>query len=195
MKPGGELLGLILCGGESRRMGRDKGLITKDGVPWALYVGRKLEPRMPVYYSIRQTQQEAYATVLPAERMVPDALDIPGPLNGLLSVHRRFPASDILLVACDMLDLDEKTIATLLDAYEKDDDGHDFYVYGQMISGRFFAQPFCAIYTAAGLTAVAEAYLENVVDDLSLQALLRRGRILRLPMDGLTPFNNYNTLG
>ena len=47
-EPAGPLMGLVLCGGESRRMERDKGLLLHDGVPWALYAGRKLMPWMPV---------------------------------------------------------------------------------------------------------------------------------------------------
>ena len=173
-------MGLVLCGGESRRMGRDKGLLTKDGIPWALYVGRKLESRMPVYYSIRQAQQEAYATILPAERLVPDALDIPGPLNGLLSVHQRFPASDILLVACDMLDWDEATLERLLACRETGD--AEFFAYGD----ERLWQPFGCIYTGRGL--------QHAPAHDSLQSLLRAGRTQGLSIADPAAFANYNTL-
>jgi len=174
-----ELLGLVLCGGESRRMGRDKGLLLKDGVPWALYAGRKLMPRMPVFYSIRQAQTEAYAAVLPAERLIPDALAIAGPLNGLLSLHRRFPGADILLAACDMLDLDEATLGRLLAAREGGD--ADFFAYGD----ERLWQPFGCIYTSKGLRK-AEGHE-------SLQSLLRAGKTQGLPILDPMAFNNYNT--
>src|SRR5215472_5246904 len=92
-----DLLGVVLCGGESRRMGRDKGLLLKDGVPWAKYVGQRLFGCTEVFYSINSRQREAYSELFPANRLIVDALDIPGPLNGLLSAHRLMPGPDILL--------------------------------------------------------------------------------------------------
>lgn len=177
---GPELLGLVLCGGESRRMGRDKGLLLQAGVPWALHVGRKLMPWMPVYYSIRPAQQETYAAILPADRLIPDALDIPGPLNGLLSVHGRFPAWDILLVACDMLDWDEATLEHLLAVWETGD--ADFFAFGDQ---RLW-QPFGCIYTSRGLRHAASGD--------SLQSLLRSGRTQGIPIADPAAFANYNSL-
>jgi molybdopterin-guanine dinucleotide biosynthesis protein A len=175
-----ELMGLVLCGGESRRMGRDKGLMLHDGMPRALYVGQKPMRWMPVYYSIRKAQVEAYAAVLPTERLIIDVMGIGGPLNGLLSVHRRFPAADILLVACDMLDLDEATLERLMAAREAGD--ADFYAYGD----ERLWQPFGCIYTSRGLG--------KAPGHSSLQSLLRSGRTQGLPIVDAAAFNNYNTL-
>ena len=113
-----ELIALVLCGGESRRMGRDKGLMLKDGMPWAQYIGQRLASYGRVFYSIHPRQREAYAAVLPADRLIVDSLDIPGPLNGLLSAHVVMPESDILLVACDMLDMDPATLDRLVSAWQ-----------------------------------------------------------------------------
>jgi molybdopterin-guanine dinucleotide biosynthesis protein A len=161
-------------------MGRDKGLLLHAGVPWALYAGRKLMPWMPVYYSIRQAQAQAYAAVLSPERLIADEGIIAGPLDGLLSVHRRFPAADILLVACDMLDLDEATLGRLLAAREGGD--ADFFAYGD----ERLWQPFGCIYTGKGLRKAARHQ--------SLQSLLRSGRTQGLPIIDPAAFANYNAL-
>ncbi|MBS1664056.1 MAG: molybdenum cofactor guanylyltransferase [Bacteroidetes bacterium] len=177
------LLFLVLCGGESRRMGRDKGLILKEGTPWALHMGRKLERfGIPVVYSINRTQETAYRTVLPPEQLIVDALDLPGPQNGLFSVHQLYAGNDIFLLACDMLDLDDPTITTILYCYKKEND-FDFYAYEE----GSWLQPFCGIYTARGLDRVGAS------PDGRLQTLLRTGKTRRLPVINPAAFNNYNT--
>jgi molybdopterin-guanine dinucleotide biosynthesis protein A len=80
-------------------------------------------------------------------------MDIGGPLNGLLSVHRRFPGRDLFLLACDMQDMDEETIGELVELY-RFDSGFDCYVYEE--GG--FVQPFCAIYAGFGATVTRPTY-------------------------------------
>ena len=175
-----ELVGLVLCGGESRRMGRDKGLMLKDGMPWAQYIGQLLAGYGRVFYSIHPRQREAYAAVLPADRLVVDSQDIPGPLNGLLSTHVLMPEADVLLVACDMLDLDRATLDRLVAAWQVG--GADFFAYGD----ERLWQPFGCIYTSRGLGKAA--------GHSSLQSLLRSGRTQGLPIADAAAFANYNTL-
>lgn len=182
MKPT-ELVALVLCGGESRRMGRDKGLMLKDGMPWAQFTGQRLAGYGRVFYSIHPRQQEAYAAVLPADRLIVDSLDIPGPLNGLLSAHELMPEADLLLVACDMLDMDQATLERLVAAYQAADvTKADFFAYGD----ERLWQPFGCIYTSRGLGKAA--------GHASLQSLLRGGRTQGLPITDAAAFANYNTI-
>src|SRR6185437_1962298 len=137
MSVGNRLTGVVLCGGESRRMGSDKGLLLKDGRPWALYMAEKLERcELPVLFSINARQTEAYVAVLPPGRWVVDSRGLAGPLEGVLSIHEKYPDLDLLVVACDMPDLDERTIAGLVDAYAQNG-SYEFYAYGETIEGTF----------------------------------------------------------
>ena len=175
------LLALVLCGGESRRMGHDKGLLLKEGIPWALHIGNLAGAmKIPVIYSINKTQEAAYREILPANQLMIDELDLPGPLNGLFSYHRRWDNTDILLLACDMLDLDTGTIQQLLAVYPTID--ADYIAYGD----EQFYQPFCCIYKARGLQKIAQP-------PPSLQALLKAGETHRLAIPNSSAFNNYNT--
>jgi molybdopterin-guanine dinucleotide biosynthesis protein A len=175
------LTGVILCGGESRRMGRDKGLILKDGVPWARQMAEKLSFLLiPVVFSVNPLQMTGYADQLGDACLVKDEADLPGPLNGLLSVHAQFPQRDLLLLACDMVDMDESTIARLVEAYHA---GGPYEFYAHREGG--FYQPFCAIYTARSL--------DIPLQQDSLQALLKRGRTKALPILRNEAFMNYNT--
>ncbi|HEV3411030.1 MAG TPA: molybdenum cofactor guanylyltransferase [Puia sp.] len=177
------LTGVVLCGGQSRRMGRDKGLIGWDGVCWAARMGRLLAAfGMPVVYSIRAEQEAAYSVVLPEARMVADAVEIDGPLNGLFSVHRRFVDRDLLVLACDMQDMDEVTIGELIGEYRKG--GAEFYVYYE---GEF-VQPFCAVYTAAGLERVSSMLGE----ERRLRGVIEKGVVRRLEVRKKEAFGNYN---
>jgi molybdopterin-guanine dinucleotide biosynthesis protein A len=159
-------------------MGRDKGLLQTDGRPWVLRMGEKLaQCGLSVVYSINKRQVPAYSALLPADRLVIDDEVQEGPLKGLLSVHRLYPAPDLLVVACDMQDLDAETIDVLIAAWQAGDaDGYAYEVEG-------FLQPFCAIYTR----------FPPVGGILSLSALLRSGSIRSLPGDAKA-FHNYNTL-
>jgi molybdopterin-guanine dinucleotide biosynthesis protein A len=193
------LTGVILCGGQSTRMGRDKGLILQGNTPWAEYMAEKLAPfNIPVVYSINYGQLEAYSRQIPGQFILDD-LDLPGPLNGLLSVHKQLPSRDLLLLACDMPDLDTSTIGGVIEAYhsatKKIPAGDftyaaDFYVYQQ----EAFAQPFCGIYTSKGLSGVLQAAINGQTIDYSLQSLLKSGRTMRLTTDRSGPFRNYNSL-
>jgi molybdopterin-guanine dinucleotide biosynthesis protein A len=164
-------------------MGRDKGLMSKDGIPWALYVAAKLKAQtIPVVFSINEAQRPGYSAQLPGHWLIFDdaALNLGGPLQGLVSVHHVYPGYDIFLLACDMLDMDEATITGLMDAWQSG--GADFYAYRE----EDFYQPLCAIYTAAGL--------HTATNSDSLQTLLRQGRTTALPILRTEPFRNYNTL-
>jgi molybdopterin-guanine dinucleotide biosynthesis protein A len=185
------LLGVVLCGGESRRMGRDKGLLGKDGVPWAQFIAEKVAPfDLPVIFSVRPGQTPAYRAAIPEGDFLEDRLNLGGPLNGLLSAHELFPGKDILLLACDMLDLDEVTIRDLIGIYR--DGGYEYYVY-QLGSG--FFQPFCGIYTGGALAEAYRSITDSPSQDLSLQSFLKKGRTKKLMIERMEAFANYNSPG
>lgn len=194
MKPAdlSNLSGVVLCGGESRRMGRDKGLLPIGDTCWAIHMAAKLASwKIPVFYSINAGQLANYGALIPADRLIVDALGIPGPLEGLFSVHQKLPGRDLLLLACDMPDLDTATIGGIIDVY-RGGGPYDFYVYQ---AGRSVAQPFGGIYTSAGLGAFWSFFAGGEDrGDHSLQSLLNKGRTRRLPIERVDVFRNYNSL-
>jgi molybdenum cofactor guanylyltransferase len=183
------LLGVILCGGESKRMGADKGLLPIRNTIWAKHMHEKLAMlHIPVVYSVNSQQVLDYREEIMPELLVIDNADVSGPLKGLLSVHQQFPGKDLLLLACDMLDLDVLTIQTLLQEYQRDNQ-YDFYVF----QDEHFAQPFCGIYTRTGLEKVYGRIMIGRLDNFSLQAILDEGHTLRLPIRSQHVFRNYNS--
>lgn len=105
------LYGLILAGGQSTRMGSDKGLLEYHGIPQRNHLfdlaSRYCEK---VFYSIRQDQIDEFLS-LP---IVVDQNNYRGPLNGILSAHDKYPEASWLVLACDLPLLDEQSIKLLV---------------------------------------------------------------------------------
>src|SRR5580765_2033427 len=104
------MLGIVLCGGASSRMGRDKGLLPAEKGNWAakgLDNIKRLE--IPGLLSVNSKQLDQYRSVFPGVELIcdNDSLQIKGPLAAVLSVHLKFPADDLLVTACDMPLMDD----------------------------------------------------------------------------------------
>ena len=107
------LIGLVLAGGESRRMGRDKGSLDfGNGTPLARHTFDLLAPHCEaVYVSIRREQAslEPYAS-LP---LVLDEDRVQGPASGLLAAWEQFPACALFVLATDLPLVDAGLLAEL----------------------------------------------------------------------------------
>ncbi len=184
----GNLLGVVLCGGESKRMGSDKGLLVKESKQWALWVAEKLQDcGLETLVSLNTSQEVGYRIVFPDTPFVLDQAIVNGPLNGLLSVHQEYPDRDLLLMACDLIDMDHDTLTNLIDVYKTSAD-FDFYVYRHGA----FAEPFCAIYTANGLEATMQLLVAGKLKRFSLHERFENGKTLYLDIPRLSVFKNFN---
>ncbi len=184
-----KLLGVVLCGGKSRRMGSDKGLLLKNGKSWAQLVADMLTRLgMPIAVSINPSQQEAYQQLFPQTPLLVDTLEIEGPLEGLLTAHKHFPDRDLLLMACDLIDMDEATLGKLIKVYQEEPE-FDFYAYQQ----NGFCQTFCAIYTASGLAGVLRKFENGELKKYSLHDRFNEGKTRYIPLENTPAFNNYNS--
>ena len=196
-RPGGtsridDLLGVVLCGGESRRMGRDKGLLTTDGTPWAIRMEEKLEPwSLPVVFSINSGQYESYSAYLPGRTLVVDRLGIPGPMNGLLTVHAVYPSNDLLLLACDLQDMDEPTLSAIVKSYVEDGERRAAAYAFMDAQGM---QPLCTIYTTGLLRLQYQRAEAGELTDVRMRSLLtgEGTRVFATVSD--RAFRNYNRL-
>src|SRR5215212_9639839 len=101
------MIGVILAGGQSTRMGRDKGLLKQNDVTWSEIAASKLALlQIPVFCSVNQWQLEVYSKIFLAGNLIVDdeCIFVKGPLLGLLSIHQKFPDEDVLVLACDMIE-------------------------------------------------------------------------------------------
>jgi molybdenum cofactor guanylyltransferase len=184
------LIGVVVCGGQSTRMGSDKGLLSIEGLTWAGYTADKLKAiELSIVFSINEQQTEAYKIALPAERFVVDHLDIGGPMNGLLSVHEQYKDQDILLIACDMIDMDLSILRELLEAYTANA-SFDYYAFE--VEG--VVQPFAAIYKSSALAELYTKYKDQALNSSSLRYTIEHGNVCKIKTEFGKAFTNYNTL-
>ncbi|GAA4295534.1 NTP transferase domain-containing protein [Nibribacter koreensis] len=94
------LYGLVLSGGQSTRMGQDKGLLSYHGQPQRDYLYHMLNSVCPqVFLSVRPGQEQEVSNEV---NVLADALEVRGPLNGILSAMQQHPQAAWLVIACDM---------------------------------------------------------------------------------------------
>ncbi len=105
-----KLNGLVLMGGKSTRMGKDKGLLDYHGKPQREYVYDLLSPLCEeVYYSGRTEQFSEENT-----HKIEDRFINLGPMGGILSAMMSQPERAWLVVACDLPFIDANTLQFLI---------------------------------------------------------------------------------
>ncbi len=185
------LRGLVLSGGESRRMGQDKGLITQESLAWVNRAGQILQKAgVSVSVMIRETQRLEYQTaVLPDFELLPD-LDLPvgGPLKGLLSFHRYYPLQNVLVLPADMPDLTTEVVHELIEFREQRPDA-EAWVFEQGAH----LQPFPGIYSYKLLAEVLDKAERQGLTKFGLLNLLESANTAHKIFEGQSAvFKNYN---
>ena len=160
------MTGIVLCGGQSSRMGQDKGLIPTATSTWTQTAVDKLATlNIPVKISVNKDQFSQYAKLFPETDLVPDNTTLPlkGPLLGVLSSHLQFPDEDLFVLACDLPLMQTSLLQELYSLYQQDsiDTAFVFTTDGE-------PEPLCGIYKAGGLAFIL--------------SLLRSGQLLKYSM-------------
>jgi len=160
------MLGIILCGGQSVRMGSDKGLLKLEANTWAQTAIDKMSVLdIPVKISVNNNQYPDYASVFSPGLLITDdvALPLRGPLLGVLSSHLQQPAEDLFVLACDMPLMDPALLKAL---YQQYSNSPTFQAY--LFTNDSEPEPLCGIYTSQGLATIV--------------AMLRDGRLTKHSM-------------
>lgn len=186
------LLGVVLSGGNSNRMGKDKGLLVKEGQYWSKITFDKLESLgIPVVISINSSQEEEYRKVFFPDRIVIDKINVMGPLRGILSIHDQFPDHDLVVVASDLPDLSTAIIKNLINVFDEKAGEHDFVVY----SIKNEPEPLLGVYTAEGLSKIFSLHISNQLEKVSMKHILEVGNtfFIELKPDDWKELKNYNS--
>ncbi len=107
------MLGAVLVGGRSRRMGADKALLDWHGKPLAIHVGERLRQVCREVVLVGGAGRGYERLGLPWWPD-PPGLEGAGPMAGLVAVLRHAPA--VVLAACDLPHLDPRVLGRLIAA-------------------------------------------------------------------------------
>jgi molybdopterin-guanine dinucleotide biosynthesis protein A len=178
------LKGLVLAGGNSRRMGSDKAALELEGITLLdRAVGLLRSQLDDVWVSVRADQKQ-----LPVRSVYPlleDRLENSGPAAGILAAHAHAPQAAWLVVACDLPLLDAATLRFLIDGRDSSLDATAL-----VASAAADPEPLCAIYEPVTLAAFqAQASTGN----LSPRAWLKHARVRLLVAPDANALRNANT--
>ena len=178
------IYGLVLAGGESRRMGRDKALLVRDGHSQLAHIAALLEGITErVYVSSRQDQQDD------PERSrfenIVDRYEGIGPIAGILSAMDAQSNADWLVVACDLPNIDEATLSFLI---EKSNTKQPFTAFKSNFDG--LPEPLCALYRC-GSDAIIRRFVEDGI--VCPRKILIRSDTLLLEQPNPVALDNINT--
>jgi molybdenum cofactor guanylyltransferase len=165
------MLGVILCGGLSSRMGTDKGLLKLDTDTWAQSAFSKMAALdIPVVLSVNELQVAHYSIPFDAGILITDdpSLDLKGPLGGVLSIHKMYPVEDLFVLACDMPFMEVDTLQQLADTYNDNKAPYDAFIF----TNDNEPEPLCAIYKSTGLANTLQLYEANELKKYSMKSML-----------------------
>ncbi len=97
-KPAG-VLGVVLAGGASRRMGRDKATLGLGGRPLLAWGVEALRAAFGAVVVVGPPER---AALVPGVLVIPDAFPGQGPLGGMVTALRHASGGRIFVAACDM---------------------------------------------------------------------------------------------
>jgi molybdopterin-guanine dinucleotide biosynthesis protein A len=131
-----KITGIILAGGQSKRMGTDKGLIGLSGKPLISYA---IDTLSGICGEILiSANDDAYNSF--GLKVVPDLMTGQGPMGGIYSCMKAVKTKYVIVLSCDMPFVDKQIIDLLLTGKNH---------YQAVLPGhKGFMQPVCALYNS-----------------------------------------------
>ncbi len=176
--------GLVLTGGKSERMGRDKALIEYCGLPHAEYIMKQLEPYCDgVYLSARKDQWKGSA--IEALPTIEDSVIAKGPIAGILSAFSLHPDANWFVVACDLIHFNQHVIEALIANFDQQSVATAF-----ANKEKGFPEPLCALYTPQAREIFERALKNNTTCPVKV---LRQANVKLLTQSFEVDLANINT--
>ncbi|HEY4949672.1 MAG TPA: molybdenum cofactor guanylyltransferase [Candidatus Acidoferrales bacterium] len=152
------IAGFILAGGESSRMGVDKGLLEIAGVPMIVRAARLVESVVGAPAVVVGAPEKYRGLGL---RAIADDWPGCGPLGGIATALRASEADWNLILACDLPYLTQEWLEYLLQR-ARDSEAEAVVPMNLVPASKRGAEPLCAIYHTGGGPAIGRALQRGV---------------------------------
>jgi len=183
--PASPTYGLVLAGGESRRMGRDKALLLRDGKSQLAHIAALLEEVTDRVFVSTRSEQQSETERSRFEQIVDRYKDM-GPIAGILSAMDEYPEADWLIVACDLPNIDAATLRFLLDSRSAE---QPFTAFISSHDG--LPEPLCAIYQSGSDAIIRQFVADN--DSVCPRKILIRSDTNLIEQPDPAALDNINT--
>ncbi len=166
------LYGLVLAGGSSKRMGRDKATLSYSGKPHAQVVFELLSELCEGAYISLRKDQKHISDIFKELPLIYDTFIGLGPLSGILSAMYNYPHRAWLVVACDLPFVTAKTLKILVENRNPFKMATCFWS-----QGGDFPEPLCAVYEPKIITkffeglSMGETSVANILKNCSIAGL------------------------
>ena len=148
-----EVNGVVLAGGKSSRMRREKAFLPSEGAGFKTLLSRQVELLQEIgVREVLVSLRRGMISPDPGLRVVHDAAEGLGPLSGIVAAMRLAPERHLLVLAVDLGRIDAQFLRSVI-ARSSDSSGA-----APRASGRW--EPLCAVYPPHAL-ASAEAVLAS----------------------------------
>lgn len=165
-----DIVAVILCGGQSSRMGRDKAMIDYHGIPQWMHVRKMVETiTSKSFYSINKNQFHHFQD----KPHFIDQYNLHGPINGLMTAFGNIKNAHILLLGIDYPLLTINDLQLLIDEKSELDDVVCYYHQAEEI-----AEPLIALYDMR-CAALLASYI-NVTSHPSIQGFLKTVKLKKI---------------
>jgi len=172
-----KLYGLVLCGGQSSRMGEDKSLLNYHGKPQRYFLYDLLKPWCEKVF-ISCNSNQAQSVLSSYEKIVDEKkYSGTGPMGALLSAFENYPDASFLVAGCDYPFIRNDHVKKLIDVRIGLDDA---ICYRHKDSG--IIEPLFAIYESDSRKILQENFKEK---RYSLQHFLNEANTCLIVPDDL----------
>ena len=170
--------GIILAGGKSSRMGKNKAILPYKGKRLIEQIINNLQPICSKVHVVTSKRNHHEFNFLPHEMMTTDTYDDKGPISGIHAGLKKISSNYGFLMACDMPCFSPQ----LFDHLKKYVQGHDAVLCP--------GQPFHGFYHKRIISTLETCILNN---ELKLLNLLDRINVYYLKPENEDCFMNVNT--
>ena len=185
-----QIVGAVLAGGESRRMGRDKALLSFGGKPLIERTAQLMQSIFSQVLLVAGRRREYRFLGLP---VVPDRLANSGPLGGIHTALLRGASQPVFVVACDLPFISRELIEYIVD-FPFPEDGHslspersDEAALAKIPLQRERLQPLCGLYFPGCLSVIERRLNQR---ELKTVDVLEELSLVRVPVTSEQSFYN-----